>query len=186
MITPIRNIVMRNNIFQGNRYAFEEPFTGSIEIDWNNDNWYTTRSVASPHFKWEKIDYLNIEKLCVATKLECNGCETPPGLANPKAGDFTLLAASPNIDRGVLIPGINDDFKGSAPDVGAYEFVPAPFPIVTSIVRADPNPTNAARVNFTATFSTAETGVDTAPPFNDFGFVASSGITNAEIPTVSP
>ncbi len=47
MITPIKNTVMRNNIFQGNRYAFEEPFTGSTGNDWNYDNWYTTRAEAS-------------------------------------------------------------------------------------------------------------------------------------------
>jgi hypothetical protein len=186
MITPIRNIVMRNNIFQGGRYAFEEPFTGSAGIDWNNDNWYTTRPAGNPHFKWEKIDYLNIAKLCSATKLECNGYETPPGLANPGAGNFTLLASSPNIDRGVLIPGINDNFEGNAPDVGAYESVPAAFPTVASILRADPDPTNAATVNFTVIFSPAVTGVDIAPPFNDFSLMASSGITGASIAGVTP
>lgn len=185
MITPIRNIVMRNNIFQGTRYAFEEPFTGSTGIDWNNDNWYTTRLAGNPHFKWEKIDYLNIAKLCAATKLECAGSETPPGLANPGAGNFTLLASSPNIDRGVLIPGINDDFMGNAPDIGAYESAPAAFPTVSSILRADPDPTNAANVNFTVIFSPTVTGVDTVPPFNDFGLMASSGITGASITGVT-
>jgi hypothetical protein len=186
MITPIRNTVMRNNIFQGSRYAFEEPFIGSIGNDWNNDNWYTTRTVGNPHFKWEKIDYLNIAKLCAATKLECNGYETPPELTNPRAGDFTLLSSSPNIDRGVLIPGLNDNFTGSAPDVGAYEFVPPAFPTVASILRTDPNPTNAANVNFTVNFSRSVSGVDIVPPFNDFGLMASSGITGASIAGVTP
>ena len=186
MITPIRNTVMRNNIFQGSRYAFEEPFIGSIGNDWNNDNWNTTSTAGNPHFKWEKIDYLNIAKLCTATKLECNGYETPPGLTNPRGGDFTLLSSSPNIDRGVLIPGINDDFTGSAPDVGAYEFVAPAFPTVSSILRADPNPTNAANVNFTVNFSRSVTGVDTAPPFNDFGLMPSSGITGASINGITP
>jgi hypothetical protein len=185
MITPIRNIVMRNNIFQGNRYAFEEPFAGSTGIDWNNDNWYTTRPAGLPHFKWEKIDYLNMAKLCAATKLECNGTETPPGFTNPGAGDFTLLASSPNVDHGILIPGINDDFNGNAPDVGAYEFVSKPFPIVLSITRADANPTNAASVNFTVTFSKPVTGVDTTTPFNDFGLMLSQGITGASITGVT-
>jgi len=186
MITPIRNTVMRNNIFQGGRYAFEEPFIGSIGNDWNNDNWYTTRTVGNPHFKWEKIDYLNLAKLCTATKLECNGYETPPGLTNPPAGDFTLLSSSSNIDRGVLIPGLNDNFTGSAPDVGAYEFVPPAFLSVSSILRADPNPTNAANVNFTVNFSRSVTGVEIAPPFDDFGLMVSSGITGASIAGVTP
>ena len=63
-----------------------------------------------------------MSQLCAATGLECNGHENPPGLVNPSGGDFTLLATSPNVDRGVLIPGINDDFIGSAPDLGAHEF----------------------------------------------------------------
>jgi hypothetical protein len=186
MITPIRNTTMRNNIFQGSRYAFEEPFIGSIGNDWNNDNWYTTLTAGNPHFKWEKIDYLNIAKLCAATKLECNGYETRPELTNPRAGDFTLLSSSPNIDRGVLIAGINDDFTGNAPDVGAYEFVPPAFPTIASIFRADPNPTNAANVNFTVNFSRPVTGVDLAPPYNDFGLMPSSGIAGASIAGVTP
>src|SRR5215216_66305 len=185
MITPVRNTVMRNNIFQGNRYAFEEPFTGSAGNDWNNDNWYTLRAIGSPHFKWEKIDYLNITKLCATTRLECNGFETAPGLANPGAGDFTLLAGSPNIDRGVLIPGINDTFRGSAPDVGAYEFVTETFPRVLSIARADVNPTNATSVDFTVTFSQSVTGVDTAAPFHDFELTASSGLMGARITSIA-
>ncbi|HEX9387798.1 MAG TPA: right-handed parallel beta-helix repeat-containing protein, partial [Anaerolineales bacterium] len=186
MITPVHNAVMRNNIFQGNRYAFEESFTGSTGIDWNNDNWYTTRPAGNPHFKWEKIDYADIAKLCTATKLECNGYETPPALANPYGGDFTLLPTSPNIDRGILIPGINDNYKGTAPDVGAYEFVSESFPTVASILRADANPTNAANVNFTVTFSQSVTGVDIVPSFNDFGLVVSPGLTGASVTNVNP
>src|SRR5512138_1479174 len=83
MITPIRNTVMRNNIFQGNRYAFEEPFTGSTGNDWNNDNWYTTRGPTLPHFRWENINYNTIAQLCKATRLECTAYEDPPGLVNP-------------------------------------------------------------------------------------------------------
>ncbi len=122
MIQPVRNSVMRNNIFQGNGYAFEEPFTGSTGHDWNYDNWYTTRGSTGPHFKWENIVYQTMALLCAATGLECNGHENPPGLVNPSGGDFTLLSTSTNIDRGLLIPGINDIFFGSAPDIGAFEY----------------------------------------------------------------
>jgi hypothetical protein len=184
MITPVHNTVMRNNIFQGKRYAFEEPFTGSTGHDWNYDNWYTTST--GPHFKWENRTYNTIQQLCTATGLECSRYEDSPGLTNPAAGDFTLLSSSLNIDRGVLIPGINDDFKGDAPDIGAYEFALEPSPKVLSIVRADANPTNAASVNYTVTFSESVMGLDLAAPFNDFGLVVSSGITGASIATVTP
>jgi hypothetical protein len=186
LITPVRNSVMHNNIFQSTGYSFVEVPTGSTGNDWNYDNWYTTRGVSDYQFLWENKNYASIAGLCAATRLECRGHENVPGFANPSAGDFTLLSSSPNIDRGIVIPGINDDFKGTAPDLGAYELSSESLPIVTGIVRADTNPTDAASVSFTVQFSEAVTGVDTASPFNDFGLIASAGITDALIASVTP
>ncbi len=124
MISAIHNVVLRNNIFQSNGLGVNEVATGSTGQDWNDDNWYITRAV--PHFKWENVSYNSLASLCAATGLECNGYENPPGLTNPSGGDFTLLSSSPNIDRGVILPGINDGFAGSAPDVGAFEYAEAP------------------------------------------------------------
>jgi len=118
--SPVHNSTMRNNIFRGTRYAFEVSFEGNTGHDWNYDNWHTTRGSDEPHFKWENIRYDTIEELCDATGLECDGHEEAPGLADPSGGDFTLAPASPNIDRGVVIEGINDDSVG-APDVGCFE-----------------------------------------------------------------
>jgi hypothetical protein len=174
LITSIHNVKMRNNIFQSAGYSIYEVPMGSTGNDWNQDNWYT--SSAGPHFKWEKVDYNTISALCMASGLECNGYETTPGLANPTGGDFTLLPTSPNIDRGVLLPGINDDFVGNGPDVGAYEFAVDLPPRVVSSVRTDPNPTNAASVGFTVTFSENVSGVDIA----DFT-PATIGITGTSI-----
>jgi hypothetical protein len=181
MIHPVHNSVMRNNIFQGNGYAFEEPFTGSTGHDWNNDNWYTTRGAGSPHFKWEKVPYKTIAELCAVTALECNGYESPPGLVNPGSGDFTLLQTSPNVDRGVIIPGINEDFKGNAPDVGAYESVFDLPPTVVSVVRADANPTNANSVNFKVSFLEAVSGVD----ISDFALATSGNLTGASVANIN-
>ena len=181
MIHPVFNSVMRNNIFQGNGFAFEEPFTGSTGHDWNNDNWYTTRGAGVPHFKWENRSYNTIAALCTATGLECKGYETPPELVNPGGGDFALLPSSPNVDRGVLIPGINDDFKGNAPDVGAYESGFDLSPVIVSVVRADANPINAASVNFKVNFSESVSGVDAG----DFTLVTGGSISGASVTNVS-
>ena len=136
LITPAHNIVMRNNIFQSTGYAIAENAIGSTGNDWNYNNWYTTKGSAGPHFKWEKVNYNTISSLCAASGLECNGYEDPPGFVNPAGGDFTLLLSSPNIDRGVIIPGINDAFFGSAPDAGAFESAfglpPPPAPTSTT------------------------------------------------------
>ncbi len=181
MIHPVYNSVMRNNIFQGNGFAFEEPFTGSTGHDWNNDNWYTTRGPSVPHFKWENVSYNTIAELCSVTRLECNGYEGAPGLVNPNGGDFTLLPSSPNVDRGVAIPGINDDFTGNAPDIGAYESGFDLPPAVVSLVRADANPTNAASINFKVTFSESVSGVDAS----DFILTASGDLTGASVKNVN-
>jgi hypothetical protein len=51
---------------------------------------------------------------------------TPPGpdpktLYKPSDFDFQLRPGSAAVDAGVRLPGINDDFTGRAPDLGAYE-----------------------------------------------------------------
>ncbi|MHC4597238.1 MAG: hypothetical protein ACYS19_20120 [Planctomycetota bacterium] len=35
--------------------------------------------------------------------------------------DMVITVPNPAIDAGVLIPGFNDDYKGKAPDMGAFE-----------------------------------------------------------------
>ncbi len=129
VISPIHNAVFRNNIFQGNGSGVNEMAVGSTGMDWNNDNWYVTGT--APFFKWENVIRASTAALCSATGLECTGYGTPPGLVNPAAGDFTLSPSSPNIDRGVIIPGIDDDYSGSAPDVGAFEFISAFSPTIS-------------------------------------------------------
>ena len=51
---------------------------------------------------------------------------TPPGpdpttLYKPADFDFQLRPGSVAVDAGIRLPGINDDFTGRAPDLGAYE-----------------------------------------------------------------
>ena len=54
-----------------------------------------------------------------------------PGLVDPCARDFSLKPDSPLIDAGIIIEGFRLDREGnerpfgSAPDIGAYEFIPA-------------------------------------------------------------
>jgi len=184
LISLAHNAVMRNNIFQSTGYAINEVPSGSAGHDWNNDNFYSTRSAGLAHFKWSNISYDTIAKFCTASGLECSGYESPPGLTNPSGGDFTLLSSSPNIDRAIAIPGINDQFSGKAADVGAFEFAVDPPPTVLSIVRADANPTSAASVNFTVTFSEPVSGVNTLAPFTDFGLAASPTLSGASITSV--
>jgi len=79
------------------------------------------------------------------------------------------------------------DYRPSG-SVGAFDTLQAAIalpldttpPSVVSSVRADPNPTTAASIRFTVTFSEAVTGVDTA----DFTLTV-TGVTGASITSVS-
>lgn len=197
LISAVHNSVMRNNIFQGSGYSIEERTVGSSGHDWNYDNWST--STTGSRFKWEGLDYATINQLCRATGFECNGHESLPGLVNPGGGDFNLLSTSPNIDRGALIPGINDAFFGNAPDIGAIESAygappptdtptppptdtpePTTSPVVNSILRVDPNPSSTEAIHFTVKFSKEVSGVDVT----DFSLTKTGSITNESIAEV--
>jgi hypothetical protein len=47
----------------------------------------------------------------------------PPGeqAAVPGASDLRLRPGSAAVDAGVLLPNVNDGFRGKAPDLGCYE-----------------------------------------------------------------
>ena len=66
-------------------------------------------------------------------------------------------------------------------DIKIYECILVPN--VSSITRADANPTNAASVDFIVIFSEAVTGVDTSTPFNDFT-LTTTGVSGASISSV--
>ncbi|MGB7876663.1 MAG: right-handed parallel beta-helix repeat-containing protein, partial [Anaerolineales bacterium] len=187
LISPAFNIVMRNNIFHSNGYLIKEVPTDSTGNDWDNNNLHTTKSLFSPHFKWDNIDYYNIKAFCNATGLECNSYTDDPGLSDPKQGLFTLQATSPNIDRGILIPGINDTYTGKAPDNGAYEYnLFNTIPTVASIAVTDENPTGAANVKFRVTFTEPVMGVGFLPPFHGFHVATNPEIPAAAIKDVTP
>jgi hypothetical protein len=173
---------MRDNIFQGAGYSIYEPREGSLGIDWDYNNWYS--SLEGSHFMWEKVNYYTFPVLCTRGGLECHGHDDLPGLSKPAGGDFTLLPSSLNIDRGVPIPGINDGFVGDAPDLGAFEYPVDLPPRVVATARADASPTKAATVSFTVIFSNRVSGVDLVAPFNDFRLV--SNIPGAAIMSITP
>jgi hypothetical protein len=92
--------------------------------------------------------------------------------AVPGSGGNACLATD---QHGITRP------EGSVCDIGAYEGYAT---VVASVVRANPNPTNASTIGFTVTFSENVTGIDTIAPFSDFA-VTTTGVTGASIATVS-
>ncbi|MHA2066129.1 MAG: putative Ig domain-containing protein, partial [Candidatus Thorarchaeota archaeon] len=76
------------------------------------------------------------------TGQEVHGINADPLLVDPANNDVRLQSASPAIDRGTVIVGINDQhspwpYGGSAPDMGAYEYDSGPVtnrpPVLGSI-----------------------------------------------------
>lgn len=183
-ISPAHNATLRNNVFQGNAYGFDASPIGSTGQEWNYDNWFTSRDPSYPRFRREGVSYNSLAQICSATRLECNGHDQNPGLANPRAGDFSLQGSSPNIDQGMLIPGINDGYFGRAPDIGSLEYVSGSIPVVRSISRLGGSPTDQPDVEFLVLFSESVSGVDLAAPYTDFAVQASPGIQGAQITAV--
>jgi hypothetical protein len=122
-----KNIVSRNNIYMGTRYAIanvDEP----CPIDFDYDDLFTTHPSLFAY--WYGVEYASLAELTAGTGQERHGLAVAPGFVG--AGDLQLRPDSPLIDRGVYIPGVNDDFLGTAPDPGAFEFAGA-APVATAI-----------------------------------------------------
>jgi len=96
-------------------------------------------------------------------------------------GTAWVLASNQTFLTGCWTVTVN---AGTVPNLtnlgGAVFGVGTTAPSVVSSLRADPNPTTAASVHFTVTFSEAVTGVDTA----DFTLTA-TGVTGASVTSVS-
>ncbi|MBL7063149.1 MAG: right-handed parallel beta-helix repeat-containing protein [Anaerolineae bacterium] len=122
-------IYARNNIWSGTNYALENYNTGQpIDLDYDdlwNDN-------GGDLVRWDSTRYATLTAFTGATGQEHHGFNVEPGFAGATSGDYTLDPASELIDAGVIISGINDDYVGIAPDVGAYEYQGYGFTLTTT------------------------------------------------------
>ncbi|THB78690.1 MAG: hypothetical protein D3926_12405 [Desulfobacteraceae bacterium] len=112
-------VYSRNNIYVGTDYAVEnynasQPVDFDYDTLWNHDAAYLVR--------WDGTRYTTLSAFAAATGHETHGLSADPLFEDPGSGDFRLKKSSTLIDQGVLIPGINHNYKGRAPDPGAFEF----------------------------------------------------------------
>jgi parallel beta-helix repeat protein len=114
-------IVARNNIWHGTRYAIDNANAGQpVDLDW--DNLWTT--LPGELVRWDGLADTHLNDLAEvqsATGQELNGFQADPIYEDPGLGDFRLRPASPLNDVGLVIPGINDGYLGLGPDLGAFE-----------------------------------------------------------------
>ena len=106
--TPSKNIVFRNNIFAGRLPAFS--FQGvAHRPDMDYDLWYAYGvKQAKRRFKQAGLAW------------ETHGVFADPELTR----DFALRSGSAAIDHAIALPGINNNYYGAGPDLGAIEYLP--------------------------------------------------------------
>jgi hypothetical protein len=113
------NVISRNNIYAGTDYALENQANAPGTVDFDYDDLFTTKS--PPVIRWAGTSYNSLDQFAVATSQESHGVTNQPVFMNAAAHDFYLPVNSALIDKGVVILGINDDWLGAAPDLGALE-----------------------------------------------------------------
>lgn len=113
--------VFRNNIFYNASTIIAEfprpkdqNYSGKPDMD--SDSFSGGKKL-----NWEEADYSDFAEFRKDSGLESLGNFRPHGFVDPESGDFSLSSGSANIDSGIIIAGINDNFCGKAPDIGAIE-----------------------------------------------------------------
>jgi MYXO-CTERM domain-containing protein len=118
---PLHDVVFRNNVFSAplggqatnaSNHGMEQPsFDGNV--------WWTTDTTNV--FSWwngsANDHYDSFAAFQTGASTEAHGAFGEPGLG----ADYVPTKGALVVDRGLLIPGINDGFAGAAPDVGAFE-----------------------------------------------------------------
>ena len=112
------DIVSRNNIYSGTDHALESQSSVN-PVDFNFDNLFTTHP--GRFARWLGVDHQNLAAFQQGSGQEDRGLSVDPIFVDPSNDDFTLGESSALLDAGIRIQGINDGFRGAAPDIGAFE-----------------------------------------------------------------
>ena len=113
------NTHFKNNIVRCTRYVFENTVGGPYPPgnEWDYNLFYTTDT--GRYIKYENVRMNEAE--FKALGFQQMGINAEPEFESPQNGDLRLKPQSPAIDKGILLPGINESFKGNGPDMGAFE-----------------------------------------------------------------
>ena len=112
-------IVAKNNMFWSLHYMIRRGGKPLAPCAFDYNAYYNP--LGTYRFEWcgEKTQSLEDFR---KTGEEAHGFVADPRYADADANDLTLSADSPLRDKGVVIPGVNDDTPDGKPDIGAYEF----------------------------------------------------------------
>ncbi|MBN2288554.1 MAG: dockerin type I repeat-containing protein [Candidatus Glassbacteria bacterium] len=140
-----RNKFFKNNAMIGADRAVRTGYDGNNHLDYNC--YYHTPGLEPRKFEWNDVTYFSLEEFRAATGQEVHGLyldpqftDTPglgqipwqgfwadeignyPLVSGTDVGDLRPGPSSLLIDRGALIRGVNEDYSGQAPDIGAFEY----------------------------------------------------------------
>lgn len=104
--------------------AATDHVTPPVTFDLDYNGYYSDRTCqgACQPFSWLNTGAASFAAWATASGQEAHGVWGDPKFVGPPNGAFDLQVGSAAIDRGVALPGINDGFRGSAPDIGAFEY----------------------------------------------------------------
>ena len=89
-----------------------------FEFDFEYSNFW--RSSGEALARMEGTDYNTLADW-QAAGYNANGISSQSQFADPANGNFSVPASTDLQDAGILIPGINDNYSGNAPDIGVHE-----------------------------------------------------------------
>lgn len=138
--TPITGVkaILRNNLFlaagtegsgAGYGYLFEDMTSShsnpAISLDMDYDSFYSNRQsdcgLNCRFVVWLNNTYNTLAAFSAASGQESHGVGGDPKLVSASSGNFTPDNFSPLINKAVLLPGINDSYISTGPDIGAIE-----------------------------------------------------------------
>jgi len=114
---PWDNMHFRNSIIRGTKYVIEDYKPHPVGCTFDYSDLFST----APQFiKWANQRYTRFEDVPASAGFGPHNLRVEPYAKTSPEGEPVGLAPQ-LIDAGVVIPGINDDFKGKAPDIGPEE-----------------------------------------------------------------
>jgi len=117
-----KKLVMRNNIWCGQKAGFELWHEQPSPIDWDYDNLFVSDPTAPLVVQSYRNRFPKLTDVRNRFKWLPHGLSADPRFIDPPQGNYHLRVTSPCIDAGVALPGINSlPTRGRAPDLGAYE-----------------------------------------------------------------
>jgi hypothetical protein len=114
-------VVCRNCIFARNEAAEVISIITTTNVDIDYCLYYTTGPITSGFWRWGASWY-NWTNWLLNSGMDAHSpSPADPLFTNPTADDYTLNAASPAIDAGVVVEGLIESYLGAGVDIGAYE-----------------------------------------------------------------